>query len=197
MNTTAAQAGARPRALNDIRWLRIALVGVGLAVIGLLMMGLTMLMTATTDGGPFRHASDYILTAAALPHGIGLFLLTFGFHRLQHGRDGRLGTIGIWVYGVCMAELVVQCVASLVVRSEVTWGPLYPMCAVGLMIGLALLAAGSWRVGLLPKWMLAAWPPLGLIGSFLGIGPFPLVFIAFLIALAVLLSRRVAAQTAG
>jgi hypothetical protein len=58
------------------------------------------------------------------------------------------------------------------------------------MIGLALLAAGSWKVGLLPKWMLGVWPPLGLIGSFFGIGTIALVFMAFLALLAMVLPQR-------
>jgi len=186
---TTATLPAAPRSRTDAFWLRLFLSGVVLAVIGLLMMGLTML-AATTSEGRFHHVADYVLTVAALPHGLGLFLLTLGFHRLQDGRDGRLGTVGVWIYGSCMAELVVQCMASVVDGSELEWGPLYPICAFGLMIGLALLAAGSWKVRLLPRWMLALWPPLGLVGSFLGIGPIPLVFAIFLVALAVLLPRR-------
>jgi hypothetical protein len=181
-----------PAARTDALWLRLTLIGIGLAVVGLLMMGLTMLMAQTTSEGDFRHAADYVLTAAALPQGVGLLLATLGFHRLQHGRDGRLGTVGVWLYGVCMIELVVECMASVAVGSELQWGPLYPVCAFGLMIGLALLAVGSWRVGLLPRWMLGIWPPLGLVGSFLGVGPIPLVFVAFLVVFAVVLPRRVA-----
>src|SRR5690348_7649533 len=169
MTTTSLQPATR----TDDTWLRITVAGVGLAVLGLLMMGLTMLFATTTGGtgATFQHAFDYVLTAAALPQGVGLFLVTLGFHRLQHGRDGRLGVAGVWVYGVCMAELVIQCMVGLVVGAEVIWGPLYPLCAFGLMAGLLLLAAGSWRVGLLPRWTLAVWPPLGLVGSFLGVGP--------------------------
>jgi hypothetical protein len=81
--------------------------------------------------------------------------------------------------------------ASVVAGSELRWGPAYPVCAFGLMVGLALLAAGSWRVGLLPRWMLGLWPPLGLVGSFLGVGPIPLVFVVFLVILGVVLYRRV------
>jgi hypothetical protein len=187
MTTTVLPSEAR----TDASWLRITLAGIGLAIVGLLMMGLTMLMASTTSGGDFQHASDYVLTVAALPHGVGLFLTTLGFHRLQRGRDGRLGAVGIWVYGLCMAELVVQCLASVAAGFELVWGPVYPLCALGLMVGLALLAAGSWRVGLLPRWMLGVWPPLGLLGSFLGIGPIPLFFVAFLVLLAVVLIRRV------
>ncbi len=186
--TTTTTTTLRPEARTEAFWLRLTLVGIVLAIVGLLMMGLSMLFGTLHDHA--FHASDYVLTSAALPQGVGLFLATLGFHRLQRGRDGRLGTAGIWVYGLCMTELVIQCMASVIAGSELIWGPLYPLCAFGLMIGLILLAAGSWRVGLLPKWMLGVWPPLGLVGSFLGIGPLPLVFVAFLALLALVLPKR-------
>lgn len=185
----------RPEVRTDEPWLRITLAGIAIAIVGLLMMGLSILMTPTTQGGDFQHASDYVLTAAALPQGVGLLLATLGFHRLQHGRDGRLGAVGLWIYGVCMTALVIQCMASVAAGSELVWGPAYPLGALGLMIGLALLATGSWQVGLLPKWMLGLWPPLGLVGSFLGIGPIPLVFAVFLVVLAIVLPRRLRTQT--
>lgn len=187
MTTTTVRPGVQ----SDVAWLRITLAGVSLAIVGLLMMGLTMLMAQTTSEGKFQHAADYVLTAAALPQGVGLLLVVLGVHRLQRGRDGRLGTVGVWVYGLCMTELVIECMASVAAGAELQWGPAYPVCAFGLMLGLALLAAGSWRVGLLPKWMLIAWPPLGLVGSFLGVGPIPLVFVAFLVILAIMLPRRI------
>jgi hypothetical protein len=172
--------------------LRVTLLGIALAVVGVVMMGLTMLMTSPlAEGGRFRNAGDYLLAVTALPHGVGMFLTVLGFHRLQHGRDGRLGTVGVWLYGLCVIELVVQCMASVAAGSELIWGPLYPICAFGLMIALALLAAGSWSVGLLPRWMLGIWPPLGLVGSFLGVGPIPLVFAVFLLLMAVVLPRRI------
>lgn len=190
MTATALRAETR----SDTFWLRLTLIGLALAVLGLLMMGLTMLLGPEASGGPFRHASDDVLTAAALPHGLGLFLAVLGIHRLQRGRDGVLGRAGVWVYGVCVTELIVQCMASLAARSELIWGPVYPLCAFGLMVGLALLCAGSWRVGLVPTWMLALWPPLGLLGSFLAVGPVPLVFAVFLVVLGVVLPTRLRAQ---
>jgi hypothetical protein len=188
MTTTTLESDIHTTATT---WLRLTLVGIGSAVIGLLMMGLTMLFATTTSEGDFQHGADYVLTIAALPQGVGLLLATLGFHRLQRGRDGRLGAAGVWLYAVCMVELVVECMASVVAGSELRWGPAYPVCAFGLMVGLALLAAGSWRVGLLPRWMLGLWPPLGLVGSFLGVGPIPLVFVVFLVILGVVLYRRV------
>ena len=200
--TATTTTALRPESRSDTLWLRLTLIGIGLAIVGLLMMGLSMLTKQTasapgsSSGGDFRGVYDYVLTAAALPQGVGLLLVALGFHRLQHGRDGTFGTIGIWVYGVGMTELVIQCMASVSAGSELVWGPIYPLCAFGLMVGLALLAAGSWRVGLLPKWMLGVWPPLGLVGSFFGIGPLPLVFVAFLALLAVVLPQRLRTWTA-
>lgn len=182
---------------TDASWLRLTQVGLVAAVIGILVLGLTMLGGQVADSpgaegsGDFHGAVDYLATATALPIGLGLLLAVLGFHRLQRGRDGRLGTAGVWVYGVCTVELVIQCMASVAAGAELIWGPAYPLCALGQMVGLALLAAGSWRVGLLPRWMLGVWPPLGLVGSFLGIGPLPLVFVVFLLAVGVVLTRRV------
>ena len=186
MTTTAADTGT----ITGASWLRITLAGIVLAIVGLLMMGLAMLFGQHTENGPYEYPADYLITAAALPHGVGLFLTVLGYHRLQRGRDGMLGRIGVWLYGICMAELVIQCMASLVAGEELIWGPAYPVAAVGLMVGLVLIAASSWNVGLLPTWMLAIWPPLGLLGSFLGIGPIPLLFAIFLGAIAYLLPRR-------
>lgn len=187
-----------PAVRTDATWLRITLVGIGVGILGVLLMGVSMLTGLGADapggdsGGDFNGFGDYLLTAAALPQGVGLVLATLGVHRLQHGRDGRLGAAGVWVYGVCMTELVIQCMVSVAIGAELIWGPAYPLCAFGLMVGLVLLAAGSWRVGLVPRWMLALWPPLGLLGSFLGVGPIPLLFVVFLALLAVVLARRVA-----
>lgn len=183
----------RPAVRTDRSWLALGRLGSGLALVGLLMMGLTMLLGTTVDEGTFRYGADYVLTASALPQGVGLVLFTLAVHRLQHGRDGTLGTVGTWLYVLCITELVVQCMASVAVGAELRWGPSYPVCAFGTLVGLALLAAGSWRVGLVPRWMLGVWPVLGLFGSFGGVGPIPLVFVAFLVLFTVVLSRRVTA----
>lgn len=179
---------------DDTAWLRRTHLGLALGIFGVLAMAVGMWLTRNDhqpEGYAYQGVRDYILTASALPQGVGLFLATWGFHRLQHGRDGRLGTVGVWIYGLCLLELVVQCMTGVVVGYETIWGPAYPLFCLGLLVGLALLAAGSWNVGLLPRWMLAVWPPLGVIGSFFGLGPIPLVFAVFLVAHAVVLGRRV------
>ena len=190
MTTTSAPVLAR----TDGERLRSTKVGLTLGALGVLGMGLGMWMTRgehQPEGYAFQGIGDYVLTASALPQGVGLFIATLGFHRLQRRRDGRLGTVGVWIYGLCLLELVIQCMTSVVTGDEIIWGPAYPLCSLGLLVGLALLAAGSWNVGLLPRWMLAVWPPLGVIGSFFGLGPIPLVFAGFLVVLAVVLAKRV------
>jgi hypothetical protein len=184
---------------TDSTWLRRTHLGLALGILGVLAMAVGMLMTRNEhqpEGYTYQGIGDYILTVSALPQGVGLFLATLGFHRLQHGRDGRLGTVGVWIYGLCLLELVIQGMTGVVLGYETIWGPAYPLCSLGLLVGLALLAAGSWNVGLLPRWMLAVWPPLGVIGSFFGLGPIPFVFAVFLVALGVTLQRRVGSSTA-
>ncbi len=194
MTTTTLRVGTSAGA--DATWLKTARIGIGIAVLGLLTMGSTMLFWTTSDL-EFHYVADYVLTMAALPHGVGLLMFTVGVHRLQHGRDGRLGAVGTWLYVVCISELVVQCMASVAAGAELRWGPTYVVSSFGAFVGLALLAVGSWRVGLVPRWMLGCWPVLGLIGSFLGVGPIPLVFVVFLAYFGVVLTRRVASGGAG
>lgn len=184
---------AQPLVRDDATWVRLFRAGIGVAIVGLAILALTLTFWTTISEGDFEYAADYWLTMAALPLGAGLMLHTLGFHHLQHGRDGRLGVVGTWLYLVCSAELVVQCMASVVVGAEVRWGPSYPLCAAGTFVALALLAAGSWRVGLAPRWMLGVWPVLALFGSWGGQSLIPLVFAAFLVLFGVVVGRRVEA----
>lgn len=171
--------------------LRLTRIGAGVATVGLLVLGAILTFFTTSSGSDFTHAADYWLTAMALPVGVGMVLVALGVHRLQHGRDGRLGTVGLGLFSVCSAVIVVQCMASVAVGAELQWGPTYVLCAGLSFIGLALLAAGSWRVGLVPRWMLGVWAPLMLVGSWGGQSLVPWAFAAFLIALSVVVGRRV------
>lgn len=183
----------RPVATTPAAGLRLIKVGIGTATVGLVILGITSTFATTVSGGDFHYAGDYWLTAAALPLGVGMVLHAVGLHLLQGRRDGRLGTVGTWLFALCSLEIVVQCMASVAVGSELRWGPTYVLCAFGSFVGLALVAAGSWRVGLLPRRMLGVWPPLMLLGSWGGQSLVPILFAAFLIASGVVLSRRVAA----
>lgn len=173
-----------------VRSLGLMRMGIALALAGLGILWAVTTFATTVKGGDFRYAGDFWLTAAALPVGIGLIMHAVSVHRLQRGRNGRLAAIGTGLYVVCCAELVVQCMCSVAVHAELRWGPTYALSTLGTFVGLALLAAGSWRVGLLPRWMLGIWPPLGLFGSWFGVGPIPLLLGVFLVASGLMVSRR-------
>lgn len=183
-----------PAVRNEASWLRLVRIGIGFAVAGLVVFWAAGTFWPTVSEGDFENAADYWYTASAVPFGSGLLLYTLGVHRLQRGRDGRLGAIGAWVYVVCSAELVVQCLSSALVGVELRWGPMYVLSSLGTFLGLALLAAGSWRAGLLPRWMLGVWPPLALLGSWAAVGPVPLALALFLVVTSVTMARRVAAR---
>ncbi|MGN6162185.1 MAG: hypothetical protein ACTHOG_10865, partial [Marmoricola sp.] len=90
---TTAVLTAPPRTKAEL--VRLTHLGIGLAIIGLAAMDAMMLFATTTNSGHFRYAADWVLTAAALPQGIGLVMTTVGVHQLQGGRDGRLGRLGV------------------------------------------------------------------------------------------------------
>ena len=150
----------------------------------------------TVSGGAFRYTADYWETAVGLPltlMGVGH---TLGVHKLQRGADGRLGTLGVWVNTLALAELFVQLTVSLVEGAEVRWGPSYPICVLLSFVGTALLAAGSWRSGLLPRWMLGAWPFLWVLGSIGSFGATPVLLAVFFVPFGVILTRRVHERSA-
>ena len=185
MTDTTVQPAVRTTAT----WLRLLRVGTGLAAVGLIVFWAAGTFWPTVSEGDFANAADYWYTASAVPFGSGLLLYALGLHRLQRGRDGRLGAVGAWVYLLCSAELVVQCLASALVGAELRWGPMYVLSSLGTFVGLALLAAGSWRAGLLPRWLLGVWPPLALLGSWAAVGPVPLVLVLFLVVSTLMLGQ--------
>ena len=185
MTATELEADGRV----DARPLRLMYVGIASATVGLVILWAATTFSSTVDEGDFQYAGDYWLTSAALPLGVGLILHNLAVHRLQRGRDGRLGSVGMWIYVLCCTELVVQCMASVAVGAELRWGLTYVLSTLGTFVGLTLVAAGSWRVGLLPKVLLGVWPPLGLLGSWFGTGPIPLLLGVFLVTTGVLVRR--------
>ena len=189
MATTALPAAAS----RDTGWLLRLRAATVVAAVFLVALAATNLFWPLR-GGAFTSTSDYLGTGNALPLAIGLISTVIAFHRVHSGADGRRGAIGTWIYALCSLEIVVQCLASLPAGRELIWGPLYPLCTIGSSIGLAFLAAGAWRSGLAPKWMLAIWPPLGVVGSWLGIGPVPVLYAAFLVTLVAVVCRRATTQ---
>lgn len=163
-------------------------LGVALGVVGALVEASTLVFASTTPGtGPYQHAADYWLTAAALPHAVAAVLVMVGVRRLQGARDGRLGLVGLVLNVVALLALTVIIVASLVVGHEVQGGPTYVLGTLVSFVGTAIFAGASWRTGLLPRWLLAVWPFAWLIGSFAAVSASPLLLVAWYAALLVAL----------
>lgn len=190
--STATLTGAPATARSDATWLRLTQASLALGIPCAVVMFVVLTFFTTTPGtAHFQYAADYWLTANGLPYALAGIGLTWGLHHLQHGADGRLGTIGAWVNTLALTELFAQCLASVVEGAEVRWGPSYPIFTLLSFVGVALLAAGSWRTGLLPRWMLGAWPLLWTLGAFAAVGPVPLLLAGFFVAVGVVVTRRV------
>ena len=182
---THAPTGLRP----DAAWLRLVRISLAVGVVAFLEFAVVGTFFTTISGGDFRYAADYWYTAVGLPITLVGIGHTFGVHKLQHGADGRLGKIGVWVNTLACVELFAQLLTSVAIGAEVRWGPSYPICALLSFVGVALLAAGSWRTGLLPKWLLGAWPLLWIIGGLAAKGPTPVLLAAFFVVFDITLTR--------
>lgn len=177
---------------DDERWVRLIRLAVAVGIASLLVFAYVgTFQTTISGGGRFKYTADYWYTGTGLPFALVGMGLTLGVHRLQHGADGRLGTVGLRLNLFALAVLFVQLAASLVAGAEEQWGPSYIVSTFLTFLGTALLAAGSWRTGLLPRAMLAIWPMIWVLGTFAAQGPTPLLLIPFLIALAVRVTRQV------
>jgi hypothetical protein len=194
MTSTTSTPSATRLDTTDASRLRLLQASIALAVGSVLVLGYTILFTTTVDQGDFRYAADYWLTATGLPLAVAGIGIALGVHLLQHGADGRLGTVGVWINTLALAELFVQLAASVAVGAELRWGPMYVLSTFLTFLGTALLAAGSWRSGLAPRWMLGVWPVLWVLGSFAGTGPVPGVLAVFLVGFGVVVTRSVRAR---
>jgi hypothetical protein len=194
MSTSTVTAPART---SDSTWLQLLQLSLAVGMVTLVVFAVVGTFYTTISGGDFRYTADYWYTGVGLPltlMGVGH---TLGVHKLQHGADGRLGTIGLWVNTLAMIELFAQLLASVVEGTEVRWGAAYPVFTLISFIGMSLLAAGSWRTGLLPKWMLGVWPVVWIIGGLAAQGPTPVLLCVFFLAFGIMLTRRVRSRAAA
>lgn len=149
-----------------------------------------LVFTDAGGSGHFKYTADYWLTGIGIPIALASVVLVIAMRQLQERRDGRLGLAGLLINSVACLSLTAQLATSVATASEVRWGPSYPLATLAAFVGLSLFAAGSWRVGLLPRWLLAGWPVIWVIGSMAAVGPSPLLLTAFYGAMAVMLTRR-------
>ncbi len=189
---SSSTAVVPPRAQTETNWLQLAQLSLTLAVPALVVYAIVATFFTTISEGDFRYTADYWYTGVGLPITLAGVGIALAVHKLQHGADGRLGTVGVWINTLALTELFAQLLASVLTSAEVRWGPAYPVSVLLSFIGVALLAAGSWRTGLLPKWMLGLWPLIWVLGSIGAVvGPTPLLLAAYFIAFGVTLTRRV------
>lgn len=171
-----------------------AVAAIVLGIVAAIAEAIEVAFTTTTSGtGPYQYAADYWLTANALPVAGAAIMLLPAVRALQRARDGRLGLAGIWVNTACLLVLAGICAAALAAGHDIQGGPTYILGTLGTLVGTALFAAGSWRAGLLPRWLLAIWPIVWVIGSFAAVSASPLLLAAFYGALLLTLVNRVRA----
>ena len=173
-------------------WIDVTRTALAVGIVTTVTFALVTVSWKTIDHGAFKYAADYWYTALGLPLAAVGLLHAMGVYRLQEGLTGRRGKVGMWINSVCCLVLFADILASLVTSSEVRWGPAYPLSALGTVIGLGLLAAGSWRVGVFPRWLLGVWPVVWIAGSFFAVGATPLLLAAYYVAFWVVLTRRTA-----
>jgi MFS family permease len=187
--TLAAHTPDRRR--SALRWAQAALV-VGAA--GAVALAAMVLLVTTTDDGKYQHTGDYFLTANGIPCVLALLVLLPALRALQQGRDGRLGQTGIVLAALGGVALLVVLVHGLAAGVESSLGPTYVLGALATIVGVILFAAGSWRTGLLPRWLLLLWVFAWTVGSMLPIlGPGGFLLAAVYLTMAALLPRRLAA----
>ncbi len=111
---------------TDAAWLRVVQVSLAVCLVPLVVYAVVGTFFTTISGGDFKYAADYWYTGVGLPFAVVGIAHTLGVHRLQHGADGRLGAVGVWVNAIALTELFAQLLASVATGSEVRWGPCVP-----------------------------------------------------------------------
>jgi uncharacterized membrane protein len=186
--TGAAQSDRAPARPTELGWARAALLlGIGSTIA---FAAIAVLATTTSGGGRFQHRADYWFTACGVPIAIAEIVLVIALWTLQDGRAGRLALTGMVLVVTALVVLVVGLTASVVLGVEERWGPTYVVATLVTFVGHGLFVAGSWRTGLLPRWLLGIWPVVWVIGSLAAQGATPLLLAALYAAMAVLLTRR-------
>lgn len=161
------------------------------AAVGLAAM---LFVPTSADDGPFHHVGDYALTALGIPYLIAPAILLPALRTLQQRRDGWLGRAGIAALSAGALVLVGMFVYGLIAATGSSLGPTYVLASTVTIVGVILFAIGSWGAGLLPRWLLVAWPIAWTLGGMLPIlGPGPVLLAAVYVAAAVVLPRRLAA----
>lgn len=185
--TTTSPVQAPPAGPTAMRWARAALA-LGFAS-SIAFAAISVRVTTTSGGGRFQHGGDYWYTAIGIPSALAEMVLLVALWILQDGRAGRLAATGIMLTVAALTVLTAQLATSVALGVEEQWGLTYVVGTLITFVGHGLFVAGSWRTGVLPRWLLGVWPVVWVIGSFAAAGFTPLLLAAFYAVMAVVLRR--------
>jgi len=189
-NATVATGGQDRRASS--RTAALAALALGIAS-SIAFAVITLLMTTTNTTSQdltFHHPGDYWYTAIGIPTAISSIVLLFAVRALQPATRPTLTRAGVLLNTAALTVLTVMLAYSVATGAEARWGGTYIIATLATFLAHILFSAGSWRVGLIPRPLLTAWPLVWLIGAFAAQGASPLLLAAFYATLAALITRR-------
>jgi hypothetical protein len=123
------------------------------------------LLAPPSSGSHLSTAADYAFTALLIPFVLAMLAAITMLHRMQDGRDGRLGKAGYIAASIALAAFIPCAIDSLATGNAQALGPLYILAILGSIAGLILFAIGSFRARVLPRWAGPLLPLAWLLGG--------------------------------
>jgi hypothetical protein len=154
--TVGTPVPARPRRTRPML-LTAAAVAAATALVDLL--------APPSSGSHLSGAADYAFTALLFPFVLATFAAITMLHRMQDGKDGRLGLAGYIAASVALAAFIPCGIDSLATGNAQALGPVYILAILGSLAGLSLFAIGSFRARVLPRWAGPLLPLAWLLGG--------------------------------
>jgi hypothetical protein len=123
------------------------------------------LVAPPSSGSHLSTTADYTFTALLFPFVLAMIAVITMLHRMQDGKDGRLGKAGYIVASVALAAFIPCGIDSLATGNAQALGPVYILAILGSFAGLILFAIGSFRARVLPRWAGPLLPLAWLLGG--------------------------------
>jgi hypothetical protein len=149
---------------------RTAEVALWLGIASALFLTLVGFVFPLTREGAsaYRHVGDYLYSGNGIPFVASPLLLLWALRRLQDERGGKMVSVGFWLAAWSLVLLMPLLGASTVAGKELQWGPTYILLTLGSIVGIGLFAAGSQRLGLIPRSALWFWVVSWTVGGLVG-----------------------------
>jgi hypothetical protein len=157
MNTIATDAALDQHRAATGAKLKSAVIraraGLYLGAAASTVLGAIMLFAKSSSGDTYHHAADYWITALGIPYMLAPLLFLPALHKLNRGRDGRLGLAGLAISRVGLLTFLPLLTYSLIVGADRSFGPTYILATLATFVGLALFTTGTFRAKMLPPWI--------------------------------------------